>query len=187
MLRVFRIAFSTLLAAGRLLSTASADNQQTHLSSGIHETSLLVNTTAGVFRGRRVTATIDNHQVQVDRWLGIPFAEPPVGELRFRAPRALLGDDHRSGDVVREANEFGPACPQLKGNGTNLSGVDLGGVEMSEDCLYLNVRTLSCGGERTDCRVGLATVWDRTDCETAGSRLDLRSSRASLINTLCRN
>jgi len=54
---------------------------------------------------------------------GVPFAAPPVGELRWREPapvKAWIG--------VRDATAFGARCMQ---NGENVS----------EDCLYLNVWT----------------------------------------------
>ena len=57
---------------------------------------------------------------------GIPFAAPPVGDLRWRAPRPAA-----KWDGVRQANKFGPS--PIQGSGT--------GSSMSEDCLYLNVWT----------------------------------------------
>src|SRR6185436_6032684 len=66
-------------------------------------------------------------------WLGIPFAEPPVGGLRWRAPRPP-----QPWSGTREALRFGHACPQaaspLMGEPGNDG--DLGG---NEDCLTLNV------------------------------------------------
>lgn len=59
---------------------------------------------------------------------GIPFAAPPVGDLRWRAPQPVTG-----WQGVREATQFGPGC--IPGMG----GPPTGGV--SEDCLYLNVWT----------------------------------------------
>ncbi|XP_026318749.1 uncharacterized protein LOC113229393 [Hyposmocoma kahamanoa] len=60
---------------------------------------------------------------------GIPYAEPPLGNLRFKAPQPP-----KSWQGVRKATEFGPICYQA----------DLFKKEApsgSEDCLYLNVYT----------------------------------------------
>ena len=48
---------------------------------------------------------------------GIPFAAPPVGELRWKAPQPPA-----SWDGVRDASEFGPICPQIAGTMEGLSG-----------------------------------------------------------------
>ena len=44
-----------------------------------------VNTTSGVVRG----LTIDVLNTSVDQFLGIPYAEPPVGALRFAKPEPI--------------------------------------------------------------------------------------------------
>jgi para-nitrobenzyl esterase len=59
---------------------------------------------------------------------GIPFAAPPVGDLRWRAPQPAA---HWEG--VRAADAFGPVCVQNAPGG--------GDQKVSEDCLYLNVWT----------------------------------------------
>ena len=64
-----------------------------------------VSTSAGRVRGRV------EHGNAVFR--GIPFAQPPVGALRFQAPVPP-----RSWDGVRDAAEFGPQCPQAPFPGT---------------------------------------------------------------------
>ena len=68
--------------------------------------------------------------VQVFR--GIPFAAPPVGDLRWKAPQAV---DHWEG--VLACTEFSPICPQASYAKSSIYYSPLS--EMSEDCLYLNV------------------------------------------------
>jgi len=68
-------------------------------------------------------------------WLGIPYAKPPVGELRWRAPQPA---EPWSG--VRQALIFGAPCPQyvsLFGGVEGKPGTQVG----SEDCLTLNIWT----------------------------------------------
>ncbi len=67
---------------------------------------------------------------------GIPFAAPPVGDLRWLAPQPVA-----PWREVRDATAFGPACPQnpiVISTAEHLERVD---GERSEDCLYLNVCT----------------------------------------------
>jgi len=69
----------------------------------------------------------------VSVWRGIPFAAPPVGEARGRAPRPVA-----SWSGVRDATRFGFIAPQ---DDQRTSGVmtKAGGPEQNEDCLNLNV------------------------------------------------
>jgi len=64
---------------------------------------------------------------------GIPFGAPPVGDLRWRAPQPPA-----PWKGVRTADKFGPACMQNPAGGRALG---LEQLEVSEDCLYLNVWT----------------------------------------------
>lgn len=64
---------------------------------------------------------------------GIPFAQPPVGDLRWREPLAP-----RNWSGIRNADEFGPRCMQRTSPGADYWFRSSG---MSEDCLYLNVWT----------------------------------------------
>src|SRR5258708_38966567 len=63
---------------------------------------------------------------------GIPFAEPPVGTLRFREPQPV-----HNWKGVRKAAAFGPRAMQLP----LFSDMNFRSNGMSEDCLYLNVWT----------------------------------------------
>jgi para-nitrobenzyl esterase len=67
----------------------------------------------------------------VNEFLGIPYAEPPVGNLRWRPPK-----DRAPWTDVRNATEFAPICALI----TTL-GVFSGAPNNNEDCLYLNVFT----------------------------------------------
>ncbi len=79
---------------------------------------LVVSLVDGQLRGKKAGST--------DEYLGIPYAAPPVGPLRWRAPQPPA---HWRG--TRSAIRFAPHCPQPAGV--------FGRASMSEDCLYLNV------------------------------------------------
>ncbi|APQ17699.1 carboxylesterase/lipase family protein [Maribacter hydrothermalis] len=87
-----------------------------------------------------VQASIENGIIEgnydthtgIQRYFGIPFAQPPLGELRWKAPQPL---DNWSG--VKETKAFGPRPMQTMVFGDMKSRSN--GV--SEDCLYLNVWT----------------------------------------------
>ena len=81
------------------------------------DAAMLATVDAGVLRGEAEGGTL--------AFRGIPFAAPPVGPLRFRAPTPA-----KPWTDVREAKTFGPACPQRHRDG---------GLSQSEDCLTLNV------------------------------------------------
>jgi para-nitrobenzyl esterase len=68
---------------------------------------------------------------------GIPFAAPPVGDLRWSAPRAV-----RAWDGVRPARDFAPSPVQ-----TPAVALAMGASpKVAEDCLYLNVWTPARSG-----------------------------------------
>jgi para-nitrobenzyl esterase len=73
-----------------------------------------------------------NPEVRVYR--GIPFAAPPVGDLRWKAPQPPA-----SWQGVREAKEFSNACWQTQYPAASIYQAKL--PPLSEDCLYLNVWT----------------------------------------------
>lgn len=91
-------------------------------------------------------------------FLGIPFARPPVGELRFRAPQP---PDPWSG--VREATATAPTAPQVV-NEELQALLPSAPEEQDEDCLYLNVFTPAAdGGKRP------VMVWIHGGAFTQGS------------------
>jgi para-nitrobenzyl esterase len=109
------------LTLGALVTTVPAASAATQGSAG----GPVADTANGAVRGL-ATGT-------VDEFLGIPYAAPPVGALRWQPPQPAAG---WSG--VRDATHFAPHCPQLAS--------PFGLASTSEDCLYLNVFTPQAGG-----------------------------------------
>jgi para-nitrobenzyl esterase len=87
-----------------------------------------VDTSSGLVEG------VDKDDVQV--FLGIPYAEPPVGERRF-----LQSEIKEREEGVFLAHDFGPACIQEHGWKVPAAGV-------SEDCLSLNLWTPALDGKK---------------------------------------
>ncbi|MEM1086446.1 MAG: carboxylesterase family protein [Pseudomonadota bacterium] len=109
-----------------------------------------------------IQAGIDRDNPDILQINGIPFAAPPVGDLRWRAPQAPL-----NWNGLRDGTQFGAECFQNR-NGSGeflndlLNGMGLNAVQRhvatvvlenapppseSEDCLFLNVRTANMDGE----------------------------------------
>ena len=63
-------------------------------------------------------------------WLGVPFAQPPVGPLRWRAPQPVS-----PWQTARPALAFSPLCAQLD----TFAMLNKHAMSGSEDCLYLNI------------------------------------------------
>jgi para-nitrobenzyl esterase len=89
-------------------------------TAGGHRTSVIVHTDKGVVRGMRADG--------VRSFLGVPYAAPPVGDLRWRPPQPAA-----AWHGIRDATSFGPHCAQ--------PATPYGVASTSEDCLYLNVYT----------------------------------------------
>ncbi|TGO56317.1 hypothetical protein BCON_0079g00110 [Botryotinia convoluta] len=85
---------------------------------GINSTSPTVTVTNGSYIGKYVP------EWQQDQFLGIPYAIPPLGDLRFTRPKSL----NTSFTGYRDATHYGHSCYQY---GTTFN--------LSEDCLTLNV------------------------------------------------
>ena len=88
---------------------------------------------------------------------GIPFAAPPVGELRWAAPEAVVP---WTGE--RDATEFGPDCPQAPYDPDSMYYRPP--RPQSEDCLCLNVWTAAQPGEKRP-----VMVWIHGGALTRGS------------------
>ena len=74
--------------------------------------------------GGSIRGAVSAGNADIVAFKGIPFAAPPVGELRWRPPEPVIG-----WEGVRDASESGAICVQNGGQG----------VTQDEDCLFLNV------------------------------------------------
>jgi para-nitrobenzyl esterase len=102
----------------------------------------------------------------VQEWLGVPFAAPPVGPLRWEPPQP-----HAAWSTPLQANTSRGSCPQASSGGAGIPSDD-------EDCLYLNVIAPSASGSGPlpvmvwiyggGFVVGTNTVYDATHLVTAG-------------------
>src|ERR1700693_1957821 len=114
-MRFLRLASVAILAVGTL-------------AAGIHQ---LVSVTGGLASG------VPGQDPSILTFKGIPFAAPPVGDLRWRAPKPLV-----SWKGVRRADKFSASCIQnivTERKPWTFEFMTHG--EISEDCLYLNVWT----------------------------------------------
>ncbi len=94
---------------------------------GPEQTPLVLNTLYGTVEGRE-------WDEETLSWLGVPYARPPVGNLRWKAPRAP-----EPWQGTRATDEFASECMQLGGLLLDLDPATFGQPMGSEDCLYLNV------------------------------------------------
>ena len=110
----------------------------------------------------------------VESWLGIPFARPPVGSLRWRAPRAPM-----PWAGVRQGMHYGAKCSQpavdllpIHGHLIHAAEYLKGASYMgSEDCLYLNVQRPAVAKESGDAATHLlpVMVWLHGGANVTGS------------------
>jgi len=93
----------------------------------------------------------------VRSYKGIPFAAPPTGELRWKAPQPVV-----AWTGVRECNDFAPECPQAPYPAGSMYAS--APQKQSEDCLYLNIWTAAKASEKRP-----VMVWIHGGALTRGS------------------
>lgn len=128
---MMRAPISCLLLTSAVSSTASARPslpRAVGLNSACNTTSdptLLTNN--GTVAGYHIPT------YNQDAFLGIPFAQPPVGDLRFRVPES----PSQVWNSTFEAKTYPPKC-------VGYGSEQIGDFEVAEDCLYLNVVRPAC-------------------------------------------
>jgi len=91
-----------------------------------------IETSGGVVQGQRIkSGGADLSSSTVVSWFDIPFAQPPVGDLRWRAPRPINAPIN----IIVEREDT--SCVQKSSDYAGASGE---GIVGSEDCLYLDIK-----------------------------------------------
>jgi para-nitrobenzyl esterase len=103
-------------AAGLVATALTVSGSPSAASSAAYPSGVVVSMTGGIVRG-----LVDGAEKQ---WRGVPYAAPPIGDLRFRPAVPM-----KRWNGVRDATTFAPECLQPGSEG----------VAGSEDCLYLNI------------------------------------------------
>ncbi|QJX48088.1 carboxylesterase family protein [Hymenobacter taeanensis] len=123
-----KISLILLLLTVQLVPMAGAQSKK---ASGSGLAANRVQVATGLLEG--TTAASGIHEFK-----GVPFAAPPVGQFRWRAPQPM---PHWAG--VRQTKQFGPRAMQLPLFGD----MNFRSNGVSEDCLYLNVWTPAKSGQ----------------------------------------
>jgi len=128
--RMYRGIYLSVIYIFLQVCTTACDHNKDHGDGPI------VNTDSGPVRGSHYY--VPHLDLSGDAYLGIPYAKPPVDDLRFRYPQKI----EKWRDVL-DATELPNSCYQAPDEffGANFSGSKMWNPNtvVSEDCLYLNV------------------------------------------------
>ena len=116
---VFMVLFMMMVVVSCATSGSDGSSRGVMASFGSWNGSVAVATKFGVVVGKK-----DERNTYA--WLGVPYAAPPVGDLRWKAPQ-----DPEPWQGVRSATKFGPKAVQ--------AAALVGWTQGSEDSLYLNI------------------------------------------------
>ena len=123
-------------------------NRQNQPILGQYDAELAVKTRTGVYVGEKYKNTIC--------YLGIPYAKPPVGELRWKAPEPLPASE-----TVFEAKNFGASAIQVEHKGSIIKH-----HRQSEDCLTLNI---GVSEQKTEGKKPVLVLFHHGDFTSGGS------------------
>ena len=123
-------------------------NRQNQAIQGEYDSECAVRTRTGVYVGEKYKKT--------RIFMGIPYAKPPVGELRWKAPEPLPASD-----AVFEARNFGASAIQVEHKGSITRH-----HRQSEDCLTLNI---AAGAEKTEAKKPVLVLFHHGDFTYGGA------------------
>lgn len=119
----------------------------------VRENTSILTLKQGYLQGVVVAFRVNRDLPPVEQYKGIPYAVPPVGDLRFMPPGSAPG----FGREIKYANTFGPVCPQKFPDTAKMTPERRAEFlklqqflrHQSEDCLYLNIYAPYRGKERS--------------------------------------
>ena len=96
-------------------------------------------------------------------WLGLPYAAPPIGKRRWRAPMRAM-----AWTTPRHTLNHPAWCPQMTNGLDGLFGLESGEIRGDEDCLYLDIYAPSGATIESELPVmvwvhGGSNVWGRAE------------------------
>ena len=103
-------SYSLLLSLGLLSSKAAAAPSIEHVERQAFSVGQGVRTSSGLVIGQPASS-----RPEVSEYLGIPFAKPPVGNLRFAAPQAYTGAGTVYATVFVSLIKYHPLLRYLEG------------------------------------------------------------------------
>ncbi|KAF2769967.1 alpha/beta-hydrolase [Teratosphaeria nubilosa] len=149
-----------LPSASALLLYVLATVDAAEIKRQIAATAATADTKNGTYAGYYAPA------YNADNFLGIPYAQPPVGSLRFHVPLPL----NTSWSGVRNATQYGPECI---GYGLDTESQ---GNYVSEDCLTLNVICSRGAGDKLP-----VLVWIHGGGLVEGGSADHRYNQSFIV------
>jgi acetylcholinesterase len=152
------VVFCNIISSEKTIDEKYNDNNESILnplsSIGIQnkfeteiEDDLLITTGSGMVRGTKFYLDDDLNEIvnpvntdklkRVNAWLGIPFAQKPLDNLRFKRPEPV-----ENWNQILNCTKLPNSCFQVYDTVIpDFKGVDIwnSNTELSEDCLYLNI------------------------------------------------
>ena len=123
-------------------------NRQNRVVHGEYDAECAAKTRTGIYVGEKYKKT--------RIFMGIPYAKPPVGELRWKAPEPLPESEE-----VFEAKNFGASAIQVEHKGSIIRH-----HRQNEDCLYLNIAT---GDKKTEAKKPVLVLFHHGDFTYGGA------------------